>query len=128
MKMTFFANGLFGKHAGGDDVSSYKPVPFYISSDNKGFFLETKSYTKFDFTQDNRIIIKIADSYASGRLLVGDSPKVIVREYTRLCGRMDGLPEWALEGIILGIQGGEEAVQDIVKNTIDAGVPLAAVW
>ena len=109
-------------------MSSYKPVPHFISSQMMSLFLETQSYSRFDFSKEDCTVVKIASSCASGRLLAGACFKDLVKGYTAYCGRMKPLPDWALDGVIAGIQGGEEAVQDIVDATLDAGVPLAAVW
>ncbi|KAJ3109899.1 hypothetical protein HDU96_007080 [Phlyctochytrium bullatum] len=125
---TFVTNTVFGPYAGGDDVSAYKPVPYYLTSKLRCLFLESNDYSLFDITAADRVVIKVASPVVVGRLVFGSSPLDIIEEYTTYAGRMQPLPDWALKGIITGIQGGEEKVQGIVDKTKAAGVPLAAVW
>lgn len=121
-------NQLFGTFAGGDDVSSYKPVPYYMSSKSYSLFLEDRCYSKFDFTKPDCVRIKIASPRFSARIISGDHPKELLQEYTQYCGRMAPLPEWASEGVILGIQGGEQKVEEIVERTLSSGVPVSGIW
>ncbi|KAI8833369.1 glycosyl hydrolases family 31-domain-containing protein [Chytridium lagenaria] len=126
--VTAVTNLVFGPYAGGDAVSAYKPVPFFVTSKLRCLFLESNDYSMFDLTDPDRVTIKIAAPLAVGRLIYGKSPLNIVEEYTSYAGRMEPLPDWALEGVIAGIQGGEEKVLGIVKKMQEAGVPLAALW
>lgn len=129
-------NQLFGPFAGGDSVSSYKPVPHYISSRKVSLFLENKEYSRFDFSVPDRVVIKVAvgascdakEKGVRGRLTDGHSFKDLVCEYTAYSGRMKPLPDWALDGVILGIQGGESVVETVVNRTLSAKVPVAALW
>jgi alpha-glucosidase len=125
-------NQLFGPFAGGDSVSSYKPIPHYISSRKVSLFLENKEYSRFDFSKPDRVVIKVAIGASRegvrGRITDGHSYKDLVREYTAFSGRMKPLPDWALDGVILGIQGGEGVVESVVKRTLSAKVPVTALW
>jgi alpha-glucosidase (family GH31 glycosyl hydrolase) len=118
---------LFGEFAGGDQVSMYKAIPYYTTSKNMALFLSNKCYSRFDFNNDH-IKIKICSRHVKGRLIVGNNPKEILLEYSSICGRMKSLPEWALDGVILGIQGGEAVVKKIVDQTLKADVPVSGIW
>jgi alpha-glucosidase len=125
--LTFCTNRLFGEFAGGDDVSMYKAIPYYTTSKNMSLLISNKCYSRFDFNNDH-IIIKVGSKQVKGRLIVGNNPKEILLEYSNISGRMKSLPEWALDGVILGIQGGEETVKHIVDQTLKAGVPVSGIW
>ncbi|KAK8250821.1 glycosyl hydrolases family 31-domain-containing protein [Phyllosticta capitalensis] len=47
---------------------------------------------------------------------------------TGITGRQPRLPDWVHDGAILGIQGGQEKVEGIVKAAKNASLPLVAVW
>ncbi|KAL0260297.1 hypothetical protein SLS55_003983 [Diplodia seriata] len=47
---------------------------------------------------------------------------------TEVTGRQPPLPDWALDGAILGIQGGQDKVEGIVRDARAAGMPLVGVW
>ncbi|KAJ3102569.1 hypothetical protein HDU97_000438 [Phlyctochytrium planicorne] len=125
--VTMVTNMAFGPYAGGDDVSAYKPVPFYITSKLNCLFLESSDYSMFDLTTADRVHIKLAAPSLDGRIIYGTSPLNIIEEYTSYSGRMEPLPEWALKGVIAGIQGGEKKVQDIVEKMKKAKIPIAAL-
>ena len=71
---TFLANSLFSKDAGGDDVSSYKPVPHFITSHLRALFLENKDYSLFDFKSVDIFRIKVASSIVIGRVYTAENP------------------------------------------------------
>jgi alpha-glucosidase (family GH31 glycosyl hydrolase) len=125
--LTFFTNRLFGEYAGGDDVSMYKAVPYYTTSKNMALLISNNCYSKFDFNKDH-IKIKICSRNVSGRILVGKNPKEILLEYSSICGRMKKIPDWALDGVILGIQGGEAVVKEIVEKSVKADIPVSGIW
>ncbi|KAJ3217034.1 hypothetical protein HDU67_008592 [Dinochytrium kinnereticum] len=125
---TTATNLFFGPYAGGDDVSAYKPVPFFLTSKLRCLFLESNDYSMFDLTKGDKVTIKVAAPLVVGRLIFGSSPLSIIEEYTTYSGRMEPLPDWSMSGVIAGIQGGEEKVSAIVKKMKDANVPLAALW
>ncbi|KAI9355960.1 family 31 glycoside hydrolase [Zopfochytrium polystomum] len=125
---TFFANTVFGKDAGGDDVSAYKPVPHITTNRLRSVFLENSDYSLFDLTARDRITIKVASPRVVVNVLKGKSPLHLIEQYTEFSGRMKGLPSWVVEGVILGIQGGESKVAGVVERALAAGVPLTGVW
>jgi alpha-glucosidase len=100
---------------------------FFISSRFYGCLIEFEGYSRFEFGS-HFVSIKIADSKVQGRFFIGDNPKQIIQEYTGYCGRMEPLPEWAMEGVILGIQGGISLVENILNQTLDACVAVATLW
>jgi sulfoquinovosidase len=100
-----------------------------MTSNLRSLFLENYEYSLFDFTDPNCIAIKVASSQVIGRLIAGHStPLDLIEEYTEYSGRMEPLPDWVMKGAVAGIQGGEEVVSEIIRHTLEAGVPLAAVW
>ncbi|KAJ3412833.1 hypothetical protein HDV05_000174 [Chytridiales sp. JEL 0842] len=125
---TFFVNTFFGTYAGGDTVSAYKPVPHFITTELRAFFLENYDYSMFDLTSLDKIRVKVGAPVMVGRIYAKDTPLKLIEEFTKYAGRMRPMPDWALEGAIAGIQGGEEKVNGIVDKALTAGVPLTAVW
>ncbi|KAJ3334089.1 hypothetical protein HDU76_011613, partial [Blyttiomyces sp. JEL0837] len=75
-----------------------------------------------------RIIIKVASTTVHGRIISAETPLQLIEEYTTYSGRMRPLPDWAVNGVIAGIQGGEAFVKDAVTKAKAAGVPISAVW
>jgi len=50
-----------------------------------------------------------------------------VQALTDFVGRQPKLPEWVDDGAILGIQGGEQKVHDILLQA-PGNLPIVAVW
>ena len=111
-------------HAG---IGSYAPMPVFLTDHGRLFLFETDAdgISRFfdggyTFTFDScpaRITLGMADSYAElTRFLAARWPN---RQY---------LPDWCLDGMILGVQGGTRTVLDKAFAMLDAGARISAVW
>lgn len=63
-----------------------------------------------------------------GRILYGQNPPELIKEYTAAVGRMRELPAWITKGVIVGMQGGHKAVRDVWRKVKEYDVPLSAFW
>ncbi|KAK7513708.1 glycosyl hydrolases family 31-domain-containing protein [Phyllosticta citriasiana] len=63
-----------------------------------------------------------------GKVDKGNPLLEAVGALTGITGRQPRLPDWVHDGAILGIQGGQEKVEGIVKAAKNASLPLVAVW
>ncbi len=114
--------------AGGSWHTSYAGVPQYISSEHRGLFLETYEYSVFDMRDPRRLQITLFSNRLTGQLLIGDSPKQLIELYTASTGRMRRLPDWILQGAIIGMQGGTEKVRQVWQELRSRNTPVAAFW
>lgn len=115
-------------NSSGNDYTTYKPVPQYITSYQRGLFLETYALSEFDLRNPTSITIKIYTDHVSGRILRGNTPKELISAYTKYCGRMKVLPDWIHEGAIVGIQGGTDKFRKGWQMLKDANTPITAFW
>lgn len=115
-------------NAGGTWYTSYAVAPHYITSQLRSLFLENYEYAIFDMRRDDLVQIQLYSNRMSGRILSGESPAQLIQEYTGVVGRMRPLPDWILEGAIVGVQGGTERVRDIYSQLLAADVPIVAFW
>jgi sulfoquinovosidase len=115
-------------NADGTKFRTYAPVPFFITSANRGLFLQSEDIAMFDFEKENEIVIEVNGNSIELMLFYGASPLDIIEKYTRITGRMKSLPRWVYSGSILGLQGGKNRVNEILKSTIEAGNPVKAIW
>ncbi|MBQ49569.1 MAG: alpha-glucosidase [Zetaproteobacteria bacterium] len=115
--------------SGGNEFSTYAPVPHYISSDLHSLFLENKEYSTFDL-QTNRTVITVfgPEVAITGRLLHGNSILDLVTSFTEYSGRMEPLPSWVHQGAIVGMQGGTSFVRKIYKELQKRKTPVSAFW
>jgi len=124
--LTWGANLLAG--AGGDWHTSYAPVPQYVTSRARSFFLETSEHAVFDLRRDDRVHVELFAGELVGRVLAGGSPAELVEAYTEHAGRMRPLPDWVHEGAIVGMQGGTARVREVLAALEAHDVPVAAFW
>lgn len=116
--------------AGGDGSWTYAPMPFYVTSELRGFFLTGPSataYSVFDLSRPG-VTVRLHARSLQARVLVGDTPAELVREHTAATGRMDPLPAWTGRGAVVAVQNGSDRVRRVVNRLRDADARVAAVW
>lgn len=114
--------------AGGTWYTTYAGVPHYMTSRMRSLFLTTYEYAVFDLRQVDRAQIQLWAPRMAGRILHGESPAQLIKEYTAYAGRMRPLPNWILEGAIVGMQGGTDKVRRILAKLQEAETPISALW
>jgi len=124
--LTFVVN-LVAK-AGGAWHTSYISIPHYITSKLHSLFLETYEYAVFDLRNPDRVQISLFSNKMKGSLLAGNSPTGLISCYTEAAGRMRPLPDWILDGAIIGMQGGTDKVRHILEVLQAHDTPIAALW
>lgn len=121
---------LVGFFAGGDQFTTYTAIPQYISTKGSAFYLSknSTSYANFDFTKPDRVSVHYDELSVSGQLLQAGSMLDAISAVTEYTGKMRTLPKWVDEGAVIGIQGGEQKVEKVVKDAIAAECPVVGVW
>lgn len=114
--------------AGGDWTTTYAGVPHYLTSQMRSLFLETSEYSTFDMRRDDRVQVGLFSGEMNGRILNGDSPSALIERYTEYAGRMRPLPDWIMDGAIIGMQGGTARVREVWAQLEAADVPISAFW
>ncbi len=119
--------------AGGEWWTNYYPHPIFVSSRHYFCNVESYAYCEFDFTHNsyhklmiNEIPRKIVFGFA-------ESPERLLDVMTSYLGRQRPLPEWILDGAILGIGGGMDPNNhDNIFNKINSAkkgnIKIAAIW
>lgn len=127
--ITFGANLVAG--AGGNEYTTYAPVPHYITSENRSIFFDNSGYSRFDLSDDDAVTVEFWDTNLQDGLRaavwLGNTPRQLVEAYTKRTGRFATLPDWAY-GTWLGVQGGTEKVTAVVDQARAAGNPVTALW
>ena len=124
---TFLLN-LVAPMTAGSWWTTYAVVPQYITSQFRSLFLENSEVSVFNMEPDDRIEIKLFGTNMVGRILNGDAPLDLIREYTDYAGRQKPLPDWINEGAVAGLQGGTQQVYDKLAKLEEHDTPLAAFW
>ncbi|OKL45830.1 alpha-glucosidase [Pseudovibrio exalbescens] len=114
--------------AGGDYYNTNYPQPTYVSSDKYFAHLQTTAYADFDFRHDDfhelqaweipeYLLVDKEDSFAD-----------LVKNICGVFGNQPELPDWVLDGVILGIQGGTDITIEKINRAKEAGVKVAGAW
>ena len=119
-----------GFFSGGDQYTTYTAIPQYVSSDGRVFYLEENdtAYAVFDFQRPDAVTVRYDSLSVHGHLMQADNMLDAITMLTDYTGRMPALPEWVDHGALLGIQGGQEKVNRIVKQGFEHDCPVAGVW
>lgn len=113
--------------AGGNEFTTYAPIPFFLTTDNRAFSVTNTARMNFDFRNVELITMEIWDNTLNGSIFLGNGPKELLSLYTAETGRMPELPKW-LYGSVIGLQGGKEKVDSIINLCLDNNVVLSAIW
>lgn len=113
---------------GGDYFTTNYPQPTFISSKKYFCHVETTLYSDFDFSEDENIQITIWGKPLSITFTVADNFVDLLDIIRKRFGTQPKLPDWMLDGITLGIQGGTDVLKDKIKVAESYGIRVNAVW
>jgi alpha-glucosidase len=122
-------NSLFPGSAG-KWHTTYTAIPHYVTHKARSVFLTNYTYSEFDFTHEHSVVIHAAapTGLITGQIIGAVSIPDVLAAYTDYSGRMDPLPEWALDGVILGMTGGPTKVREVYGKMGEGGVKVAGLW
>ena len=113
---------------GGDYHTTFFPQPTFISSRKYFFHLENYDYTELDFRESAYHEIGVWNTDVRFVLGAGEDYPALLRTLTGLLGRQPALPDWAMQGLWLGVQGGTARATELRDRCLAAGVDVSAVW
>lgn len=125
--LTALAN-LTNDGAGGTDSSSYAAVPHWITSAGRSLFVDTHALVRADARAPGRWSLAVQAGEADWVWRQADGPLSLIQAHTAQVGRMRALPDWVMDGALIGLQGGSEVVSRRLAQLRAAGVPLAGLW
>lgn len=116
--------------AGGNRFTTYTAIPSYVSTEGNVLYLSEKStaYANFDFTDAGFVTIRYDSLSVDGMFTRTSDMFDAVSKLTDYTGRMPPLPSWVDNGAILGIQGGQDKVNQIIEQGLSLDCPIAGVW
>ena len=115
-------------HAGGDYYWTFFPQPTFLSSAGYWCHVTDTCYTCLDFTAADAHEVHWWAPHFELFAAAGETPAQLVQSLTDLLGRPPLLPDWAMRGVWLGIQGGADAVERKLVAMQAAGTDVSAVW
>ena len=113
---------------GGDYYTTNFPQPTFISENKYLFHMDTTFYSDFDFSEEGQIQICVWGKPKALFIESSDSYLGVMDIVTRTFGTQPMLPDWLLDGVTLGMQGGTDVVYEKVKTAKRYGIKVNAVW
>ncbi|RLN53348.1 hypothetical protein BBJ29_008859 [Phytophthora kernoviae] len=147
-----------GAFAGGSLLTTYTAIASLTSSQGRWIVLGGTNYALFDLASNATSDFEdTAGGYLAGNIVEGDhsnSSSTTVQilyegttisgwlgraakgnplleatgALTKVTGKQPKLPDWSHDGAILGIQGGQDFVEGVIQDALNASVPLVGVW
>jgi alpha-glucosidase len=124
-ELTFKAD-VMGK-AGGDYWNTNYPQPTYLSSRRYSLHVETTAYAAFDFRLPTEHEIEVWEVPERIELMARPNFTDLVGALSLRFGRPPALPEWVLDGAILGLKDGARSFERM-ETVIAAGAKLSGLW
>ena len=125
-EITRLANESDG--GGGDYHTTFFPQPSFVSSQKYFCHLMNSEYSELDFRNENYHEILVWSNSAEIVFGSGETYEEITEKLTSLLGRQPVLPDWAMEGIWLGLQGGTKRATGILEECRARDMDVKAVW
>lgn len=123
---TFYAD--LKDKAGGDYYTTYYPEPTFISTRKYWIHVDSFAYAAFNFKYDHFHELFFWETPKSVILSFKNTYLDLIEDFTDYTGRVPELPEFLLDGIVLGVQGGLNQVLTYLKQAQDANVKVSGLW
>ncbi|MBN6738836.1 alpha-glucosidase [Burkholderia multivorans] len=114
--------------AGGDYYTTNYPQPTFVSSQRYCLHAETTAYADFDFRHEHFHELQFWAVPERIELLAADSFVALVERISARFGRQPALPDWVLEGAILGLKNGRDHATQVLELSRERGVKVSALW
>lgn len=130
----FVKNGqsveVWNEDPGTNTDQAYKNIPFYISNQGYGVFVNHTGRVSFEVGSEtvNKVQFSVAGEELEYLVIYGPTPKAILTKYTALTGRAPLLPKWSF-GLWLSTSFvtdyDEKTVSSFIQGMKDRDIPLS---
>jgi alpha-glucosidase len=125
--MTTYLADLHDK-AGGDYYNTYYPEPTFVSTRKYWFHASSFGYSEFNFSQPHFHELMFFDTPKELIYSFRSNYLELVEDLTNYTGRVPRLPEYLLDGIVLGVQGGMLPVLQYLQLALDYDIKVSGLW
>ncbi len=113
--------------AGGDFWTTNYPQPTYISSDLYACHLDSSAWSALDFTDPKHHRIEVWEMRTRLEFTFADNLPSLVGALSQKFGRAAPLPDWSIEGAIVGLKDGTDSFARL-ENIRAAGAAITGLW
>jgi alpha-glucosidase len=114
-------------NAGGDYWTTNYPQPTFLTQSASAVHLESTAYSVLDFSNPQAHVVEVWDGQARFALFQANDLPTLVAHLSTFFGRPAPLPDWALEGAIVGLKDGTNSFArlDAIRA---AGAAVGGLW
>lgn len=113
--------------AGGDYWTTNYPQPTFLSSHHYACHLTSTAYAVLDFADPRANRVEWWEGRGRIEFTFADSLPALVGDLSSRFGRQPKLPDWAIEGAIIGLKQGVKSF-DRLQKIRDAGAAVSGLW
>lgn len=114
--------------AGGDYYNTNYPQPTFVSTKHYYLHVDSTAYGDFDFRNKDFHELQIWEVPASIRIEAADTFVELLEKESAFFGRQPELSDWIYNGLIVGVQGGNERSFGLLDKTIENGIKVSGLW
>ena len=114
--------------AGGDYYNTNFPQPTYVSTKHYYLHVDSTAYADFDFRNETFHELQIWEVPKQIRIEAATDYLELVEKLTANFGRQPELPDWVYNGLIIGVQGGNERSFGLLDKTMEKGIKVSGIW
>jgi alpha-glucosidase len=122
------AVNLASPGSAGDESSTYAPSSHLVTNRGRAFVFDDPEVAMFDLTGGASFELREHAPVLHGRLLRGSGLPELTERLTEFTGRMDPLPAWSQEGLIVALARPIDDAKPILERMLARGVRIAGVW
>ena len=117
-----------GGGGGGNTMTSYGPTASWISNRNRAYSFDNVNIGIVNFDTTNTEVLYWHASEMNGNIFIGYDFMELTENLTQHLGTMAPLPEWVTKGCIIGIEGGQEFVEEHYQRMKELELPMVGIW
>ncbi|NCA66861.1 MAG: ATP-binding cassette domain-containing protein, partial [Clostridia bacterium] len=110
------------------EIETYSPMSTFVSSHRYAIRVDTNDYGINDFKQGDSTLLTYWGTPDRISYFCADSFKELSRKLNNDIPCNEYLPDWAYDGMILGVQGGIERSMDKALAMKAAGAAVCGIW
>ena len=108
-------------------IGSYAPMPIFVTDSKRFIAFDTDCDGSAVFGE-NAYVFSFDSCPRSLRLQLGGSFRELASYAADNIRNRQYIPDWCMDGMILGIQGGTQTILDKTFAMLDAGAKICGVW
>lgn len=114
--------------AGGDYYNTNFPQPTFVSTKHYYLHMDSTAYADFNFKNEEFHELQVWEVPSRIRMEAATTFVELLEKLSAYFGRQPELPDWIYNGLIIGVQGGNERSFGLLEKTLEKGIKVSGLW